>query len=506
MAAEGDPVSDRPVRPRSAAQTRGFLFADIRGYTEYVEREGAQRATDLLARYRQVVRAAIAEHDGAEIRTEGNSFYVVLPTASAAVMCAVSIVDRVEAANGHDPTRPIRVGVGVHAGEALDTEEGLVGSAVNIASRLAAMAKPGEILVTETVRTLTRSVAPVTYRTRGRHKLKGVAEPQEVFAATNSVTDATSQRPSRRLRGTLAVAVGAVGLAVIALVLYKSIPASSAPGASDLIAKATATPTSTIGELPINSASLPALTARPTSSTTPSPAPSGPTTLHLDPDLNPGLGLPVINAGSYRFSSFRPILAFQVDPHWTDRKWYAVSAASDITHLASELPGADSAWFPVQRIKPGLMLLSFVRLQTVIGNPCNGGDTTSYRLLGGRPSDVVNWLSNQQFLEATNIQPAEVAGWTGLSVDVTVKGDPGKFCSGTTVAHQGSVHLFATTNSPLFGKVYSIRDGEEARFTIVDIGQDAPLVFISRSSLDDFSSQIPWSQDLIDTISVLPDQ
>jgi hypothetical protein len=222
--------------------------------------------------------------------------------------------------------------------------------------------------------------------------------------------------------------------------------------------------------------------------------------------MNPGLGLPAINAGSYRFNSFRPILAFQIDPAWTDRKWYGVSAASDITNLASQMPGADSAWFPVQRIKPGLMLLSFVRLQTVIGNLCDAGDTTSYRLLGGRPSDVVDWLSHQQFLEAANIQPAAVAGWTGLSVDITVKGDPGKFCSGTTIPHQGSVYLFATTDSPLFGKLYSIRDGEEARFTIVDIGKDAPLAFVSRSSLLDFPSHIPWSQDLIDTITELPEQ
>src|SRR5262249_5983063 len=160
------------------AQTRGFLFADIRGYTEYVEREGAGKAADLLAQYRQLVRAAIAENEGAEVRTEGDSFYVVLPSASAAVLCAVAIADKVEAANRRDAGNPIRVGIGVHAGEALDTDEGLVGSAVNIAARLSALAKPGEILVSETVRTLTRSVAPVTYVSRGRHRLKGVAEPQ----------------------------------------------------------------------------------------------------------------------------------------------------------------------------------------------------------------------------------------------------------------------------------------------------------------------------------------
>ena len=122
MAAEGGPTS--PVAPD--AQTRGFLFADIRGYTEYLERHGATAAAALLTRYRAVVRAAIAEFHGAEIRTEGDSFYVVLPSASVAVRCALSIVERVEHENQQQTEHRIRVGIGVHAGEAIETDEGLV--------------------------------------------------------------------------------------------------------------------------------------------------------------------------------------------------------------------------------------------------------------------------------------------------------------------------------------------------------------------------------------------
>ncbi|HSS35779.1 MAG TPA: adenylate/guanylate cyclase domain-containing protein, partial [Patescibacteria group bacterium] len=68
--------------------TRGFLFADLRDYTRYLESHGAVDAADLLVRYRTLVRKAVAEYDGAEIKTEGDSFYVVFQAVSAAVLCA----------------------------------------------------------------------------------------------------------------------------------------------------------------------------------------------------------------------------------------------------------------------------------------------------------------------------------------------------------------------------------------------------------------------------------
>ncbi len=74
------------------------------------------------------------------------------------------------AAAGHaasDPDHLIRVGVGVHAGESVAAAEGYVGSAVNIASRVCALAKPGEVLVTDTVRGLTRTSGRLTFTPLG---------------------------------------------------------------------------------------------------------------------------------------------------------------------------------------------------------------------------------------------------------------------------------------------------------------------------------------------------
>ena len=62
--------------------THGFVFADVRGYARIVETRGAVDASRLLERYREIVRDVAARDGGAEIKTEGDSFYIVLPAAS----------------------------------------------------------------------------------------------------------------------------------------------------------------------------------------------------------------------------------------------------------------------------------------------------------------------------------------------------------------------------------------------------------------------------------------
>ena len=81
-------------------QTRGFLFADLRGYSAFAERQGDQAARELLTRFRQSVRQVIGSFDGAEIRTEGDSFYVVFDSVSHAVRAGLAILAAVAEAIG----------------------------------------------------------------------------------------------------------------------------------------------------------------------------------------------------------------------------------------------------------------------------------------------------------------------------------------------------------------------------------------------------------------------
>ena len=196
--------------------TRGFLFADLRDYTSYVEAHGDHAGAKLLERYRAVVRGAVAAANGAEIKTEGDSFYVVFDSASAAVRAGQEIIASADAA----PGEPIRVGVGVHAGETVETAEGFVGSAVNIAARLCSQAKAGELVVSDTVRALTRTYLDVDFEPLGSRRLKGVNEQIALYrvvpqAATMRVRVPRAGR-SRRT-GLLAAGLGGVAVVVLAV-------------------------------------------------------------------------------------------------------------------------------------------------------------------------------------------------------------------------------------------------------------------------------------------------
>lgn len=205
-----------------APHARGFLFADLRGYTQFVERRGDRAAAELLGAYRLVVRAAVAQFRGAEIRTEGDGFYVVFPSASSAIRCAMAILEeaaRSTAAAGG----PLPVGIGIHAGETDDSAEGFVGSAVNIAARVCALAAPGELLVTETVRGLVRTSMPLAMEPRGRRHLKGIREPIALFAMQ---PEGAAPRSRSRLRSLAAfnperrpVLAALAGVAAVATVV-----------------------------------------------------------------------------------------------------------------------------------------------------------------------------------------------------------------------------------------------------------------------------------------------
>jgi len=211
-----------PPEPTAAglapAAMHGFLFADLRGYTSYVDTHGDQAAAGLLERYRALVRARVSAFRGAEIKTEGDSFYLVFDSASAAVRCGLALL-AAAAAPTEGPADPIAVGVGVHAGETVETSEGYVGLAVNIAARLCAQAKAGELVVSETVRSLTRSSLDVGFEPLGSRRLKGLEEPMTIYrvipGGSASVRGSRSRRAGEHRRRWWLAGVGAVALVVV---------------------------------------------------------------------------------------------------------------------------------------------------------------------------------------------------------------------------------------------------------------------------------------------------
>jgi class 3 adenylate cyclase len=240
-----------PERPDDAARGglspadvddayRGFLFADLRGYTSFVERHGDAAAADLLDAYRALVRDVVASFDGAEIRTEGDSFYVVFRSARRAVACGLAIVAAAEQFRATQPDRPIRVGIGINAGESVQRREGFVGTAVNLAARVCAQANAGEVLVTSTVRDAAGSGAGLRFHARGSRRLKGIARPVALFAV--ELDTASAHRPlSNSLAAVPWLRVGVVAIAAVLTIAVAAVsgwPGSPPPAGSDLSAAA----------------------------------------------------------------------------------------------------------------------------------------------------------------------------------------------------------------------------------------------------------------------------
>ena len=162
--------------------TRTFLFADLREYTAFVERHGDAAATTLIADYRRIVRSELARHEGGEIKTEGDSFYVVFTNTGSAVTCAAAILRAAEVYSRDHPDRPLRIGVGIHAGEPVAHEGQFVGTAVIVAARLAQNAKAGELLVTDVIRALLPRSLALPMTERAGLALKGIDDPPKVFS------------------------------------------------------------------------------------------------------------------------------------------------------------------------------------------------------------------------------------------------------------------------------------------------------------------------------------
>ena len=185
-----------------------------------MERHGDSAGRELLRTFRAAVREVIGTFGGAEIRTEGDSFYVVFSSVAEAVRAGLGIIAAVSRADDGFAPQPIQVGIGIHAGESEDSDEGIVSGAVNLAARVCVAAGPGELLVTDTVRALTRTYLDVRFVPRGRRRFKGIGEPMalylvvaagDVMPRARRLPLAWTQRPWPRIA---AVVIGLAGLAL----------------------------------------------------------------------------------------------------------------------------------------------------------------------------------------------------------------------------------------------------------------------------------------------------
>ena len=156
------------VRTRSESDRvlATVLFTDIVGATEKAASLGDRRWRDLLDAHHALVRRELASFRGREIDTAGDGFLAAFDGPARAVRCGCAIADGARAMG-------LEIRAGLHTGECEVMGDKLGGIAVHIGARVAALAGPGEVLVSSTVKDLVAG-SGLSFKDQGTRPLKGV--------------------------------------------------------------------------------------------------------------------------------------------------------------------------------------------------------------------------------------------------------------------------------------------------------------------------------------------
>jgi class 3 adenylate cyclase len=154
-------------------RTMTVLFTDIVASTEHQARVGPREWSRLTDRHDAMVRSALARHRGHEVKTTGDGFLATFDATGRALRCAADIL-----VGAKDIGLDLRAGV--HTGEVEVRGDDIAGLAVTIAKRVCDLAGPGQVLVSETVRSIMVG-ARIQLKDQGEHELKGVPGTWRLF-------------------------------------------------------------------------------------------------------------------------------------------------------------------------------------------------------------------------------------------------------------------------------------------------------------------------------------
>jgi adenylate cyclase len=177
-----------------------IMFTDIVGYTALGQRNEALSLT-LLQDQRKLIRPILKKHKGREVKTMGDAFLVDFPSALEAVRCAHDIQRAAREFNlSVLADRKLRLRIGVHLGDIVESQGDISGDAVNVASRIEPLAEDGGVCITRQVFDQVQNKFELKLASLGNKRLKNVNIPVEVFKVVmpwNEEKDAPSIQLNR---------------------------------------------------------------------------------------------------------------------------------------------------------------------------------------------------------------------------------------------------------------------------------------------------------------------
>ena len=154
-----------------------MCFLDITGYTRLTQERGDAAAADLAAKLARLVQRTSVRHGGRPVKWLGDGVMLHFPNPGHGVVAALEMVAAVAEA-GLPPAH-----VGLHAGPVIFQEGDYFGQTVNLASRIAEYARPGEVIVSRAVVDAS-AATPVTFDEVATVELKGVSGAIDLYAAS----------------------------------------------------------------------------------------------------------------------------------------------------------------------------------------------------------------------------------------------------------------------------------------------------------------------------------
>jgi len=177
-------MSTRPSGIPSAVSPDGtvtLLFSDIKGSTDITERLGDRSAQELFGVHNSIVRQRLNEFDGYEVKSMGDGFMLAFSSARMGIMCAVAIQRDLQRYNEEQGSEAILVRMGLHTGEVIKEGEDYFGKNVILASRISAVAREDQVLVSALLKGLVDSLRDFEFGDPMRVDLKGLAGTTVVY-------------------------------------------------------------------------------------------------------------------------------------------------------------------------------------------------------------------------------------------------------------------------------------------------------------------------------------
>ena len=208
--------------PQHTRRLAAIVFTDIVGFSKLTE-EDELTALELLAMQKQIVQPLVQEFGGQWLKEMGDGLLLSFPSSYDAVRCAIRIQKAVEG------IEHLVLRIGIHQGDVVQTESDVLGSGVNIASRVETVSPPGGVAVSDKVQRDIAHHADLSTQSIGFPKLKGIDIGFEVFCITNEglpvgISHGKVEAPGRlvtRKLPWLLVAVAAIVLAIMAAFFLK---------------------------------------------------------------------------------------------------------------------------------------------------------------------------------------------------------------------------------------------------------------------------------------------